>query len=144
MSEALLIGRLIFAFYFAEAGYRNVRGSGNIIAGMRTQPRYPPYMRAAPALFTHASNACLVLGSLSVGLGVWGDLGSLLLIGFLVPVTLVTHAYWRIEDPAEKRLARMGFFRNLGHVGACIFLFGVFASATPLNPTLTSPLLTIR
>ena len=144
MPEAMLVGRLIFALYFAEAGIRNVRGSRNIIANMRTQPQYPGFMRSAPALFTHASNACLVLGSVSVGLGAWGDLGSLLLIAFLVPVTLVTYSFWRVSDPVQKRTARMSFFRNLAHVGACLVLFGAFAAASPIMPSLTPPLLQLR
>ena len=142
--EVMLLGRLLFALYFAEAGLRNVRASSGMIQRMRAQPMYPPFMRAAPALFIHVSNACLVLGSVSVALGAWGDLGALLLIAFLVPVTLVTYPYWRTADPAEKRISRSSFYRNAAHVGACLLLFGAFQGASPLMPALTAPFFTLR
>ena len=88
-------------------------------------------------------NVSLVVGSISVALGAWGDLGAVLLGVFLVPVTLVTHGYWRIDDPVQRGVSRQAFFRNVGALGACLMLFGMFTSGSG-GTAVTPPLLGIR
>jgi hypothetical protein len=42
-------------------------------------------------------------GGLSVLFGIWGDLGALLLIVTLIPVTFLVHTFWVERDPMAKQ-----------------------------------------
>ena len=40
----------------------------------------------------------LVAGSLSIALGVWPDVGSLMIIAFLLPALIYFHRYWEVTS----------------------------------------------
>lgn len=48
-------------------------------------------------------------------LGVWGDLGALFLVVFLIPTALYMHDFWKIEDPGEKQNRMSHFMKNLAN-----------------------------
>lgn len=56
------------------------------------------YRVPAATLLVPLSGLMAVAGALSVMLGVWADLGALLLIAFLLPVAFFMHAFWRETD----------------------------------------------
>lgn len=72
-----------------------------------------------------ASGALGLVGGLSVLLGVYPDLGALLLVVFLVPVTLMMHAFWKETDPMAKQNENIAFLKNLGLIGGALILFYV-------------------
>jgi putative oxidoreductase len=45
-------------------------------------------------------------GGLLVPLGLWADLGALLLAAFVFPVALGMHAFWRFDDPIQRTISR--------------------------------------
>jgi putative oxidoreductase len=64
-----------------------------------------------------------VLGGISVVLGIWGDLGALLIAAFLVLITPYMHAFWREED-AMQRVNQMAHFqKNAAMLGGALVLF---------------------
>ena len=44
----------------------------------------------------------ILIGALSVLLGVWADLGALLLGAFLIPTAFAMHAFWHEPEPAAR------------------------------------------
>lgn len=124
MSDAagllLLAGRIVFAFFFVMAGYRHLVG-GAQMTGYARQVGFP-----VPALAPWPSGIVLLAGGLSVALGVWPDIGALVLIVFLVPAALWFHAFWKMPEDQQQMQSQL-FFRNLTLIGACIALFAVFA-----------------
>jgi uncharacterized membrane protein YphA (DoxX/SURF4 family) len=62
-------------------------------------------------------------GGVSVLLGIWGDLGALLIAAFLFLITPFMHAFWREEDPMQKANQRAHFTKNLALAGGALFLF---------------------
>lgn len=126
MSDAagaiLLAGRIIFAFFFAMAGYRHLVG-GAEMTGYARSVRFP-----VPALAPWPAGIWLMAAAVSVGAGIWGDIGALMLIAFLLPAALWFHAFWKAPDDEAQMQTQM-FFRNVTFVGACIALFAVFAGA---------------
>lgn len=87
----------------------------------------------------------LLLGALSILLGLWADIGALLLVAFLVPTASVMHAFWK-EDNAGARMTEMTqFSKDIALTGAALMLFAFFAYAgDDLGLTVTGPLFNLR
>ena len=73
-----------------------------------------------------------------VALGVWADLGAVLLILFLIPAAYLFHRFWRIEDPYERGSQTGHLMKNMGLVGAALvllFIYNLLQGSAPLSPT---------
>jgi putative oxidoreductase len=99
------------------------------------------FITAAPRHFTHEavqhatdlgvpmasvlvpmSGVMALLGGLSVAAGYKARWGAWLLVGFLVPVTLMMHGYWKLHDPAAIRVQQAMFAKNVSMLGAALLL----------------------
>jgi putative oxidoreductase len=56
-------------------------------------------------------------------LGLWADLGALLLIAFLLPVAFFMHAFWRETDEQTKSDQMAHFMKNMAMAGEALVLF---------------------
>jgi putative oxidoreductase len=131
MSDAagiiVLAGRLLFAFFFGFiAGYRGHVRSSQQLEGYARQINFP-----AAAIAGWPTGVWLILASLSIGLGVWPDVGSLMILAFLLTALSYFHRYWEIEDPMQKMTQQQLFWRNAFGIGACLIFFGMFVSFGP-------------
>jgi putative oxidoreductase len=135
----LLLGRLLFVVYFANAAVFHI-SKGEMAAGYAKQMGFP-----APALGAWPSGVWLAAGAVSVLFGIWADLGALLIAGFPIPAALWIHPFWKIEDPNQKQTEMMNFLRNVTYVGAGLALFAFFATfGHGLALTITDPLFDLR
>ena len=50
-------------------------------------------------------------------LGIYPDVGIAALVLFLVPVTVVMHAFWADRDPAMRQIDLVNFGKNVGAPG---------------------------
>ena len=64
-----------------------------------------------------------IAGGLSIILGYRARYGALLLILFLIPVTLMMHAFWRVSDPSMHDIQQIMFLKNLSMLGGAILIF---------------------
>jgi putative oxidoreductase len=80
----------------------------------------------APELLVPAPGVIAVGGGLLVALGLWADLGALLLATFVFPVALGMHAFWRFDDPMQRPNQQMHFMKNVSLGGAALALFALF------------------
>ena len=84
------------------------------------------------------------LGGLSVALGLWTRIGAWLLILFLIPVTVMMHGFWGIDDPAAARTQEIMFMKNLAILGGALLLAhfggGPFSVDQRAQPGRTPPL----
>jgi len=134
----LLAGRIVFAFFFIMAGYRHVVGGADMV-GYARSVRFP-----FPALASWPSGLVLLAGGLSIALGVWPDIGALLLIAFLVPAMAWFHPFWKMPEDQQQTQSQL-FFRNLTLIGACIALFAVFTGiGEGLRYAITDALIDLR
>ena len=62
----------------------------------------------------------VVAGGL-LSFGIAPRLSALALAGSLVPTTLAGHAYWKIDDPAARKIQRIHFHKNLAMIGGLLF-----------------------
>ncbi len=71
------------------------------------------------------SGLLALVGGLSILLGVYPDLGAILLIVFLLPVTVFMHAFWKETDPMAKQTENIAFLKNVGLLGGALLLLFV-------------------
>ncbi|MGH9245395.1 MAG: DoxX family protein [Acidimicrobiales bacterium] len=115
----LLAGRIVLALFFAFAGYRHLTG-GQHLVGYAQSVGFP-----VPAVASWPTGAWLVAASVSIGAGIWPDIGALMLIAFLVPAAAWFHTFWKVPEDQVQTQTQY-FWRNVALVGACVALFGVF------------------
>ena len=131
-----LAARLLLLIVFVRGGYASSRHLSHTIT-VTAKTGAP-----LPSLSVPASQVFLWVGVISVGLGIWADVGALSLLLFLVPATYWGHAFWRFEG--EQRQAQItNFLRNLTYLGGVLLILHV-ALTGGLPLTMTGPLLTVR
>lgn len=133
MDVIFLIGRVLFGalFLMSAMGHLLQTDAMAQYASSRGVP--------TPVLLTRVTGVQLALGGLSVILGVWGDVGALLLGAFLLPTALVMHAFWKERDAAMKQQEMVQFNKDIALLGGSVALLWVFSRDVGL--TLTGPLL---
>jgi uncharacterized membrane protein YphA (DoxX/SURF4 family) len=136
---AVLIGRLIFAYYFgAVAGIGHFKRD-QMMRGYAKQVGFP-----IPAIAGWVAGVWLILGAVSLGLGVWPDVGSLMIGAFVIPATAFFHRFWTFEDEAQKTSQKTAFYRNLVIFGASLVFFGTFVTlGSQLRFAITAPLFNV-
>ncbi|HEY0359080.1 MAG TPA: DoxX family protein [Mycobacteriales bacterium] len=134
MDVIVLIGRILFAQMFVTSGLMHLKNAG-MMSGYAQSKGVP-----APTLAVLGSGLLILLGGLSVLLGVWPDLGSLLILAFLVPTAYSMHDFWKQTDPTIRRGEQVNFVKNISLAGASLMLFAFFAHTPDLGLTITGPL----
>ena len=121
---AFLAGRALFAWFFLTAGYghlTNINGMAQY-AAMNKVP--------APKLAVAGTGVILLAGGLSILLGFYVPIGSLLLVVFLVPTAFMMHKFWGLSDAMAAAGQRAHFWKNITLAGAALLIF-YFATLHP-------------
>lgn len=136
MGVVFLVGRLAIAYFFVVvAGWGHLKRGATMVSYAKSI-RYPlAPLAGAPA------GRWLVAAGVSVGAGIWADLGSLMLALFVVLAGLGFHRFWTVEDPAQRQTQTQLFYRNVTLAGSALALFAVFSAFGKGMPfTITDPL----
>jgi putative oxidoreductase len=115
-----LIGRLLIAAIFLMSGIAKLTDLPGTVAHMTKMGI--PY---ADTLATVAGVA-EILGAASLILGLLTRVGALGLILFLIPATLIFHAFWNYQG-AEQLTQMVNFMKNLAIMGGLATLVAVGA-----------------
>jgi uncharacterized membrane protein YphA (DoxX/SURF4 family) len=135
MDVVFLIARILFVLIFAFSAIGHI-AKANDMAG------YAKFKGAPGGKFgVIATGVTLGLGAIMVLLGIWGDIGSLLIAATLIPITFFMHAYWKESDPQAKQGDQVMFNKNVALIGGALAFFLLFAvTAANLGLTITGPL----
>lgn len=137
MDILVLIGRILFSVLFIGSGINHFT-NGKAMSGYAAAKGVP-----APLAATYVGGVLLLAGGLSVLLGVWADLGALLLVIFLVPTAVLMHPFWRAEGQ-ERMMDMIQFQKDVALAGAALMLFALFSFVgDALDLTITGPLFDI-
>jgi len=68
------------------------------------------------------SGVVAIAGGLSILLGYRAKLGAWLLVLFLVPVTLMLHKFWTVQDPMMAQIQMILFMKNVAMLGAALLI----------------------
>lgn len=137
MDVLVLIGRIVFALLFLGSAFGHLTQSKQM-AGY-AESRGIPMANVAVL----ASGVLILVGGLMVLLGIWADLGTLLLVLFLVPTAVLMHAFWKETDAQNKQMEMVQFNKDMGLAGAALMLFAFFAHVDDLGLTITGPLFSL-
>jgi putative oxidoreductase len=121
MNAVMLVGRILFAFMFVMSGFNHL-AKAEAMAGYAAYKKVP-----APKLANLLSGVLMLLGGLSIILGVYADLGALLLAILLVAMAVKMHDFWNAQGEA-KQTEMIGFMKNISMAGGALFLFAYAAT----------------
>jgi uncharacterized membrane protein YphA (DoxX/SURF4 family) len=121
MEVVMLVGRILFAFMFVMSGFNHL-AKAEAMAGYAAYKKVP-----APKLANLLSGVLMLLGGLSIILGVYADLGALVLAILLVAMAVKMHDFWNAQGEA-KQPEMIGFLKNISMAGGALFLFAYAAT----------------
>src|SRR5437763_15580930 len=78
----------------------------------------------APEQAVVLNGAAMVIGGVLLGLGIAPKLAATILIGTIIPTTIVGHAFWKEEAVVGRKNQQTQLYKNLGLLGE---LLGVLA-----------------
>jgi uncharacterized membrane protein YphA (DoxX/SURF4 family) len=112
----LYLGRIFFGGFFIMSGVNHFK--------MLTMMSEYAKMKGAPVpkVSVAGSGLLLLIGGGSVLFNIAPNIGLIALVLFLVPVTIVMHAFWKIQDPTAKMHERVNFTKNIALLGAVLIL----------------------
>ena len=135
MDVVALIGRILFAALFLGGGFAHLT-QAEAMGGYAASKGVPQ-----AKLATLVSGVLIIVGGLLVLLGLWLDLGALLLVVFLVPTAFLMHGFWKETDAQAKQMEMAQFQKDLGLAGAALLILGLYAGyGADLGITITGPL----
>ena len=126
MDVVLIIGRVLFSLMFVFGGLNHFT-QAEALTGYATFKKVP-----FPKLSNLLSGAVLIAGGLSVILGVYADLGALLLAAVLLAMAVMMHNFWAADDQS-KQVEMISFMKNVSMAGAALILFAALASVEKAN-----------
>lgn len=125
MKYVVLLGRLLYAAIFIMAA------PGHFTAQTIS---YSASMGVPLASMTvPLSGVIALLGGLSILLGYKAKIGSWLIVVFLVPVTLIMHNFWSVQDPMQAMTQQIMFLKNVSMLGAALMIAGVGSGPLSLD-----------
>jgi putative oxidoreductase len=108
------IGRALFALIFITAAPRHFTSEGIRHAAELGLP--------VAELLVPLAGVLALLGGVSVAVGYKARWGAWCLTAFLLPVTLIMHAFWRLHDVYAIHVQQAMFAKNLSMLGAAILV----------------------
>jgi putative oxidoreductase len=138
MSAVLAIGRVLFALIFINSGIGHLT-KVEAMTGYATYKKVP-----APKLAVIVSGLMILIGGIYVALGVYADLGALLIAIFLIPTALLIHNFWTESDATAKMTARTGFLKDIALAGAALMIFVFIGRGADIGWHITSAFFSLK
>jgi putative oxidoreductase len=117
MNAVLLLGRILFAILFVRSGIMH-------LTKLEAMTGYAKYKKVPAAKFFVAfTGVAIILGGLWVALGIYADLGALILAIFTLTAAFQMHNFWAETTPEGKTTESVAFYKDLALAGAALVLF---------------------
>jgi putative oxidoreductase len=127
MNIAFLIGRILFGGYWLRSSFIHFKNLNYLTEYAKVK------QTPSPKLFVAGTGVILLLGGLSMLLGVCPIGGIILLIVFLLGVSFQIHNFWKVDDPQMKQIDVINFTKNLALAGALLML-SLLPRPWPMSP----------
>ncbi len=114
MKYILLLGRIFYSIIFILSSIGHFSRQSIDFATSRGIPM--------ASILVPLAGILILLGGLSILLGYRARCGAWLIVIFLVPVTLLIHKFWGIDDPMRAGLQQVMFLKNLAMLGAALII----------------------
>jgi len=124
MNAVLVIGRVLFVALFIVSGIGHFKS-------LEAMTGYAKYKKLPAAkLGVIASGLFFLLGGIYIVLGVWVDLGALLIAVTMVLVAIIFHQFWKETDANTKMQETMNFYKALSLAGAALIILALVAGGS--------------
>jgi putative oxidoreductase len=110
----VLVGRFLFVLIFLVAGPNHFSRQTIAFAASQGVP--------LASLAVPLSGIIALAGGLSILLGYRTKVGASLIVLFLVPVTLMMHKFWAVQDPTMAQMQMVMFMKNLAILGGALLI----------------------
>lgn len=131
MDVVVLIARILFAGIFLTSAVGHLTAT-EMMTGYTASRGVP-----LPKLNVVLSGVLLAIGGLSVLLGVYGDVGALILAALMLGVAVMMQHFWTDEGEARMQ-TQIQFFKDLALAGGALAFFLLFR-AGDVPYALTAP-----
>jgi putative oxidoreductase len=110
----VVLGRFLYVLIFLMAGANHFSRQ---TIGFAASQGVPLASIAVPL-----SGVLAIAGGLSILLGYRAKLGAWLIVLFLVPVTLMMHKFWAVQDPMMAQIQMILFMKNVAMLGGALLI----------------------
>ena len=110
----VVLGRFFFALIFLMAGANHFNKQTIGYAGSQGVP--------LATIAVPLSGVLAIAGGLSILLGYRAKLGAWLIVVFLVPVSLMMHKFWTVQDPMMAQIQMILFMKNVSMLGGGLLI----------------------
>jgi putative oxidoreductase len=114
MKYIVPIGRVLYSLIFINSAFFHFSKAAVEYAGSQGVPM--------ANILVPLSGLMAGVGGLSVLLGYKTKIGAWLLIAFLIPVTLMMHAFWKFNEPMQQQMQMSMFMKNASMLGAAFLI----------------------
>ncbi len=119
MAQAFLIGRIVVGFYWLYNAFKHFTSVGHMARAAAAQGV------PAPELFVVFGGVLLLVGGLSFVLGLFPRIGIAAVVLFLLPVTLIMHAFWADHGAAARSMNLINFTKNAALLGSTLMFAAI-------------------
>lgn len=128
MNAVLLVGRILFAALWIGAGIGH-------FTKLEAMTGYAKYKKLPAAkLGVLVSGLFFLAGGILVLIGLWADLGALLIAITVILAAVIFHQFWKETDATAKMNETMGFNKDMALGGAALILFVVIKAGVDFGP----------
>jgi putative oxidoreductase len=110
----VVLGRFFFALIFLMAGANHFSSQTIAFAASQGVP--------LASIAVPLSGVLSIAGGLSILLGYRAKLGAWLIVLFLVPVTVMMHKFWLVQDPMMAQIQMILFMKNVAMLGGALLI----------------------
>ncbi len=121
MDFILLLGRILFGAIFVSSAIGHFKATDAMTA--YAESKGVPNARLAVL----GGGVVIMVGALSIALGIFGDVGALLLLAFLLPTAFIMHPFWKETDPMMQMNEQVQFMKDVSLAGACLVILWVMS-----------------
>jgi uncharacterized membrane protein YphA (DoxX/SURF4 family) len=119
MARAFLVGRVLAGGYYLMGAFHHFSNTHQMARASAA------HGVPSPTLAVLLAGVLLLVAGLSLLLGVFPRIGVGALVLFLVPVTLVMHAFWADRNPMTRMDDLINFTKNVGLLGSSLMFLAV-------------------
>jgi putative oxidoreductase len=134
MDVLYLIGRILFVAVFLGSSVAHLTDKGNMAGYAESRGVRP----GRPMVLV--SGLQILAGGLLVLLGIWTDVGAILLALFTLSTSVLMHNFWREKEPMNRMQEMIQFQKDLALCGASLILLFLAWTVDDLPFTITGPL----
>lgn len=103
----LLLSRVILGLYFLFNSFNHFKNLSALSEYAKSK-NIP-----SPKFSVILSGILLLIGGLSILLGIYVEIGVLALTLFFLPVTFMMHNFWAVQDSQQRMMETINFMKNM-------------------------------